>query len=253
MIQSRWLRWLLMIGALVYLVLAIGTIEVNWVRVVAGMERAQRFVAGFLQPDFTTRWRDISAGLMESLTMTFTSTVVGVLISVPIGLGAARNIAPRWVYYVCRSIIALSRALQEIIVAIFFVALFGFGAFAGFLTLTFATIGFLGKLLAEDIEDINESQAEAIRSTGSSWLQLINYAIQPQVMPRLMGLSLYRLDINFRESAVIGIVGAGGIGAALNTSLSRYEYSSAGAILLIIIGIVMLSEYASSYLRKWFK
>lgn len=253
MIQSRWLRWLLMIGALVYLVLAIGTIEVNWVRVVAGMERAQRFVAGFLQPDFTTRWRDISAGLMESLTMTFTSTVVGVLISVPIGLGAARNIAPRWVYYVCRSIIALSRALQEIIVAIFFVALFGFGAFAGFLTLTFATIGFLGKLLAEDIEDINESQAEAIRSTGSSWLQLINYAIQPQVMPRLMGLSLYRLDINFRESAVIGIVGAGGIGAALNTSLSRYEYSSAGAILLIIIGIVMLAEYASSYLRKWFK
>ncbi|PZX48077.1 phosphonate transport system permease protein [Roseinatronobacter thiooxidans] len=253
MIHSRALRIALALGAVVYLVLAIGTIEVNWARVVAGMERAQRFVAGFLQPDFTTRWRDISNGLMESLTMTFTSTVVGVAISIPIGVGAARNVAPRAVYLVCRAIIATSRALQEIIVAIFFVALFGFGAFAGFLTLTFATIGFIGKLLAEDIEDIDEAQAEAIRATGASWLQLINYAIQPQVMPRLIGLSLYRLDINFRESAVIGIVGAGGIGAALNTSLSRYEYSSAGAILLIIIAIVMMAEYSSGYLRKWVK
>ena len=253
MIQSRGWRIALTLGAIIYLVLAIGTIEVNWARVIAGMERAQRFVAGFLQPDFTTRWRDISNGLMESLTMTFTSTVVGVLISIPIGVGAARNIAPQWIYYICRSIIAISRALQEIIVAIFFVALFGFGAFAGFLTLTFATIGFIGKLLAEDIEDIDEAQAEAIRATGASWVQLINYAIQPQVMPRLIGLSLYRLDINFRESAVIGIVGAGGIGAALNTSLSRYEYSSAGAILLILIAIVMVAEYSSGYLRKWVK
>jgi phosphonate transport system permease protein len=162
-------------------------------------------------------------------------------------------VAPRWIYLVCRSIIAISRSLQEIIVAIFFVALFGFGAFAGFLTLTFATIGFIGKLLAEDIEEIDEAQAEAIRATGASWLQVINYAVQPQVMPRLIGLAAYRLDINFRESAVIGIVGAGGIGGTLNTALSRYEYDSAGAILIIIIGIVMLAEYASGHLRRWMK
>ena len=183
--------------------------------------------------------------------MTFTSTIVGIAISIPIGIGAARNLAPRPVYYVCRSIIAVSRALQEVIVAIFFVAMFGFGPFAGFLTLTFATIGFIAKLLAEDIEDIDESQAEAVRATGASWWQLINYAVQPQVMPRLIGLSLYRFDINFRESAVIGIVGAGGIGATLNTAIDRYEYDSAGAILLIIIGIVLVAEYGSSYLRKF--
>jgi phosphonate transport system permease protein len=251
MIKSPFWRYALAIGAVIYLVLAIGTVEVNWQRVILGLERGQRFVAGFLQPDFTTRWRDISQGLIESLTMTLTSTVVGVLISIPIGIGAARNLAPAWVYMICRGIIAVSRALQEIIVAIFFVALFGFGAFAGFLTLAFATIGFIGKLLAEDIEDIDESQAEAIRATGASWFQLINYAIQPQVMPRLLGLSLYRLDINFRESAVIGIVGAGGIGGTLNTSLSRYEYDSAGAILLIIIAVVMVAEYSSSHLRRW--
>lgn len=249
--KHRGWQIVLKICVLAWFVLAIGSIDANWERITAGMERGLRFVQGFLQPDFSSRWSDISTGLVESLTMTFTATIVGIAISIPIGIGAARNLAPRPVYYVCRGIIAVSRALQEIIVAIFFVAMFGFGPFAGFLTLTFATIGFIAKLLAEDIEDIDESQAEAIRATGASWWQLINYAVQPQVMPRLIGLSLYRFDINFRESAVIGIVGAGGIGATLNTAIDRYEYDSAGAILLIIIGIVLLAEYGSSYLRKF--
>ena len=134
--------------------------------------------------------------------------------------------------------------------AILFVAMFGFGPFAGVLTLSFATIGFVAKLLAEDIEDIDRSQVEAVRATGSTWLQLMNYGVQPQVAPRLVGLSMYRLDINFRESAIIGIVGAGGIGATLNTAFDRYEFDSAAAILLIIIAIVMGAEYASGYVRQ---
>jgi len=82
-------------------------------------------------------------------------------------------------------------------------------------------------------------------------LQWINYGIQPQVMPRMLGLALYRLDINFRESAVVGIVGAGGIGATLDTAFNRYEFDSAAAILLIIIGLVMLMEYSSGFIRRW--
>ncbi|MER0237187.1 phosphonate ABC transporter, permease protein PhnE [Fulvimarina sp. MAC8] len=248
---TRTTRYALYGGILVYLILASLSIDVDWQRVYIGLERGQRFVMGFLQPDFTSRWNEIVRGLTESLTMTLTSTVVGVLISVPIGIGAARNLVPAPVYYVCRSIIAVSRALQEIIIAIFLVAMFGFGPFAGFLTLSFATIGFLAKLLADDIEEIDARQAEAIRSTGASWFQLVNYAVQPQVMPRLIGLSLYRLDINFRESSVIGIVGAGGIGATLNTAIDRYEYDDAGAILLIIIGFVLIAEYGSSTIRKY--
>ena len=251
LIRNRSLRWALAAGASIYLAVAITSLEINWLRVYQGLERGWRFVHGFLVPNFVSRWDDIVIGLQESLTMTFTSTVVGILISLPIGIGAARNLAPPPVYLLCRGVIALSRSLQEIIVAIFFVAMFGFGPFAGFLTLSFATIGFLSKLLAEDIEDVDESQAEAIRATGAGWWQLVNYAIQPQVMPRLIGLSWYRLDINFRESAVIGIVGAGGIGATLNTTMDRYEYDSAGAILLLIIAIVMAAEYFSGYVRKW--
>ncbi|WP_281684292.1 phosphonate ABC transporter, permease protein PhnE [Thalassobaculum salexigens] len=250
-IKRPWLRWALYGGGLLYLVLAVASVEVNWVRVWEGLERGQRFIEGFLVPDFTSRWEDILQGMEESLTMSVTATVVGVLISIPIGIGAARNIAPLPIYAVCRAIVALSRSFQEIIVAILFVAMFGFGPFAGFLTLSFATIGFLAKLLAEDIEDIDEAQAEAVRATGAGWWQIVNYAIQPQVMPRLIGLSLYRLDINFRESAVIGIVGAGGIGATLNTAMDRYEYDSAAAILILIILIVMAAEYLSGYVRKW--
>jgi phosphonate transport system permease protein len=251
LIANPWLRWSLSLGALVYLAAALSTLDVNWERIGEGLSQGARFLEGFLVPDFTTRSRDIWRGMEESLTMTVTSTVVGCLISIPIGLGAARNIAPLPVYAVCRAIIALSRAFQEVIIAILFVAMFGFGPFAGFLTLSFATIGFMAKLLAEDIEDINEAQAEAIRATGANWWQVINYGIQPQVLPRLIGLSLYRLDINFRESAVIGIVGAGGIGATLSTAMQRYDYDTAGAILIMIILIVLAAEYASSHLRKW--
>jgi phosphonate transport system permease protein len=251
LIRNRALRWTCGAAALVYLALAIASLEVNWLRVYQGLERGWRFVHGFLLPDFVSRWSDIAVGMQESLTMTVTSTLVGILISVPIGIGAARNLAPLPVYFVCRGIIALSRSFQEIIIAILLVAMFGFGPFAGFLTLSFATIGFLSKLLAEDIEDVDERQVEAVRATGAGWWQLVNYAIQPQVMPRLIGLSCYRLDINFRESAVIGIVGAGGIGSTLNTAIDRYEYDSAGAILILIIIIVMAAEYFSGYVRKW--
>jgi phosphonate transport system permease protein len=249
LIASPWLRYAVYGGAALYLVVAFGTVDVNWTRVSEGIVRAGRLFAGFLAPDFTSRWGDIQIGLIESLTMTVTSTIVGVAISIPFGLGAARNIAPLPVYAVCRGFIAVARSLQEVLIAIFFVVLFGFGPFAGFLTLSFATIGFLAKLLAEDIEDIDPAPLEAIRSTGAGWWQVLAYAVLPQVAPRLVGLSMYRADINFRESAVVGIVGAGGIGATLNTAIDRYEFDSAAAILLVIIGIVLACEYASGFVR----
>lgn len=253
LIQSARLRWALGVGAAVYLAAAYGSVDVNWLRVWVGLDRGWAFVQGFLQPDFVSRWTDIKEGIAESLVMTVTSTVIGILISVPIGLGAARNVAPLPVYLFCRGIITVSRSFQEIIIAILFVAIFGFGPFAGVVTLSFATIGFLAKLLAEDIEASRADQLEAVRATGSNWLQLMNYAVQPQVMPRLIGLSMYRLDINFRESAVVGLVGAGGIGATLNTSFDRYEFDTTGAILIIIIAIVMATEYASGVIRARLK
>ena len=251
LISNKLLRWSLWVFAGIYLFIAMGTMDVNWERVSEGSARGGDFLGSFFPPDFNSRWDSIVDGILESLWMTVTSTVIGIILSVPVGLGAARNLSYKPVYYFCRGILAVSRTFPEVILAIFFVKLFGFGPFAGFLALSVGTIGFYGKLLAEDIEDMDPVQAEAIKATGAGWLQWLNYSVQPQVMPRMIGLGIYRLDINFRESAVVGIVGGGGIGATLLTSFDRYEFDSAAAILLIIIAFVMVMEYASSYIRRW--
>ncbi len=252
-IKSNLLRWFIWLGIGIYLAFAFGTLDINWKRVAEGIPRGANFIGGFFPPDFITNLDEILKGLNESLWMTITSTVVGIILSIPIGLGAAKNLAPLPIYLFCRGILAVSRSFQEVIIAIFMVKFFGFGPFAGFVTLVIATIGFYGKLLAEDIEDIDPNQAEAIKSTGSSWLQWINFSIQPQVMPRMIGLGLYRLDINFRESAVLGIVGAGGIGVVLNNAFDQYDYETAAAVLLIIILIVMFVEYTSGFVRNMVK
>jgi phosphonate transport system permease protein len=250
LIKNPWLRWGLGVGAIAYLLLALSSVNVNVPRIVRGLDRGGQILLGFLQPDFLSRWSDITDGMLESIVMTVVATVIGILISIPIGLGAARNMVPLPIYLVCRLLVALSRTFQEVIIAILFVVMFGFGPLAGVMTLAFTTVGFLSKLLAEAIEEIDKSQVDAIRSTGASWLQLITYGVFPQVLPRLVGLSMYRLDINLRESAVIGIVGAGGIGATLNTALQRYEYNTASAILLVIIALVMAAELISGVIRR---
>jgi len=250
-IKRPLLRWGLAVGAAIFLAISFGTLDINWGRVAAGLPRAERFVTSFFPPDFISRADDIYIGIYESLWMTVVSTVIGIGLSIPVGLGAARNLSPRPVYLVSRGILAISRTFPEIIIALFAVKLFGFGPFAGIIALSLGTIGFYGKLLAEDIEDMDQVQAEAVKSTGASWFQWLNYSVQPQVMPRMIGLAMYRFDINFRESAVVGIVGGGGIGATLLTSFDRYEYDSAAAILLVIIGIVMAVEYSSGFIRKW--
>jgi phosphonate transport system permease protein len=250
MIRNPLLRYGLLLGGVSYLYLAVSTIDVNWNRVLLGVERARIVFGGFLQPDFVSRWQPIQTGILESIAMTVVAAALGIAIAVPFAFGAARNIAPLPVYLACRAFIAVSRSFQEIVIAIFFVVMVGFGPLAGVLTLAFGTIGFMGKLLAEDIEDIEPTQLEAIRATGGSWFQQMAYGVVPQVLPRFVGLSVYRVDINFREASVIGIVGAGGIGGALNTSIARYEFGTTAAIILIIVSLVYLGEYASGVIRK---
>lgn len=255
-IKNPLLRWVIVISAALYFATAFGTMDINWQRAWEGLPRGWEFITSFFPPSLVDSngvdvTNTIINGVLESIWMAVLATIAGIILSVPIGLGAARNLSPTPVYFFCRSIIATSRTFPEIILAIFAVKLFGFGSFAGLVALSIGTIGFFAKLLAEDIETTRIPPAEAVKSTGAGWFQWINYAIQPQVMPRMIGLSVYRLDINFRESAVVGIVGGGGIGATLKTSFERYDFSISASILLVIIAIVMLLEYSSGYFRKW--
>lgn len=249
LIADARLRWGLSVAVVVYLLLAVSSLEVNWQRVLDGLERGADFARALITPDFTSRSEDILDGFLESLAMTFVSTAIGLLLAIPVAVGAARNLSPLPVYLLCRGFIAVSRSFQEIIIAILFVAMLGFGPLAGVATLAFASIGFIAKLLAEDIEAMDPRPLEAIRATGGSLAKTLHWGVMPMVLPRLVGVAMYRLDINFRESAIIGIVGAGGIGATLNTAFDRYEYDTAAAILLLIIVIVLASEYASGFIR----
>jgi phosphonate transport system permease protein len=249
MIESVSLRWALRLGIVAYLAIALWMVDIDGSRIVQGLDRAATFFSGLLAPDFTSRWPIIQRGFVDSIVMTVTSTALGILLSIPVGLGAARNLAYRPIYLFCRALLAVSRAFHELVYAVIFVALFGYGPFAGVVTLVVATIGFLGKLLAEEIEAIDDAPMEAARATGADWGQRLLYAVLPQVAPRLAGLSMYRLDINFRASAIIGLVGAGGIGAALNTAFDRRDFGDATAILILIVVAVLAMEYLSSYIR----
>ena len=250
MIESATHRWLIIGGLALYGLLALVTVDIDPARIAEGLSRASAFFAGWLRPDFVTRWTDIRAGLLESLAMTAVATAVALLLSIPLGLAAARNLVPGPVYTAARGVLAVSRSFHEILVAILFVAMFGFGPFAGVVTLVVGSVGFLGKLLAEAVEEVDPAPLEALTAAGASWESRVVFGVLPQVMPRVLGLALYRLDINFRESAVIGLVGAGGIGATLTTAFSRYEFESVSAILILIIGMVFGAEVVSGRLRQ---
>ena len=175
------------------------------------------------------------------------------LLSIPFGFAAARNISILPLYGLGRAIIIVARSLHPVVLGVLFVKAVGFGAFAGVLTLIIYTLGFVGKLLAEAVEEIKYGQIEALKSTGAGYFTVLTYAVIPQIMPRLIGLTMYQLDINLRASAVIGLVGAGGIGNTLNSAFGRYDYGTASAILLVMIGIILLFETISGKLRRFTK
>jgi phosphonate transport system permease protein len=225
------------------------SLQVDPARVSRGLGRARTVFGRAFPPDFE-RWELLLEGVVESLQMATLSTALGVLLAVPVALMAARNVAPPPVYAAGRAIVSLGRTFHEIIVAIVFVKAVGFGPFAGTLTLTWGSIGFFGKLLAEQIENIDRGQVEAIRATGAGRGAVLLYAVLPQVLPRLVGLTIYQWDVHLRQSTIIGIVGAGGIGTTLYNSFARYDYDFSLAILIVIVAIVLLGEAVSAVARE---
>lgn len=248
-IANRYLRWAVWIGSGAYLVWAFSSIPVDLDRILEGVPRAIRIFSGAVPPDFA-RWELLYSGFLESIQIALIATFVGVLASVPLAVLSARNVVPRAVYLVGRGLVIIARSFHPVIVAIIFVKAVGFGAFAGILTLIIYTVGFVSKLLAEAIEEIDWGQVEAMQASGAGYLKVLQYAVAPQVMPRGVGLALYQLDINLRASTVVGIVGAGGIGGTLMNSFGRYDYDFAFAILLTIIAVVFVTEIVSGRIRR---
>ena len=226
------------------------SLEVNPERVARGLGRLGTVLGRAFPPDFS-RGELLFSGILESIEMATLSTLFGVLLGIPVAVLAARNVVPLPVYASGRGVITLGRTFHELIVAILFVKAVGFGPLAGMLTLTINSVGFFGKLLGEQIETIDRGQIEAVRATGAGRVAILIYAVLPQVLPRVIGLTIYQWDIHLRQSTIIGIVGAGGIGATLYNAFSRYDYDFVLAILLVIAAIVLVGEAVSALARRW--
>lgn len=243
------MRYGLVVLVIVYVVWSVSSLPFDWDRISEGFTRAGRIFSGAFPPSFARSGLLID-GFLESLKISIIATAGGVVLSVPIALMAARNLAPLPIYLAGRAIIIIARSFHPVIVAIIFVKAVGFGPLAGTLTLIVYSIGFVAKMLAERIEEIDQGQVEAMRAAGANYLLTLIYGVFPQIMPRQIGLSIYQLDSNLRASAVVGIVGAGGIGSTLANAFGRYDYDFALAIIMVIVGAILISEAVSGWIRK---
>ncbi|THE63194.1 phosphonate ABC transporter, permease protein PhnE [Salinadaptatus halalkaliphilus] len=251
--RSQRLKWGVYGGATLFVLWSIVSLlsGVTLPRVLIGVQNGVLLVESMVPPDTSSaNLERVSRYMVETIAMAFVATFTGVLISVPVAVGAAENLAPKPLYYLNRGIISITRSIDELIIAIIAVKAVGVGPLAGIIAISYLTIGFFSKLFAEDIEDIDMGAKSAIEASGASRFQTFVYAVIPQVAPRFIGLTVYRWDINIRSSTIIGIVGAGGIGTLLMRSFDRYEYDFAGTILVAIIVVVLAGELFSAYVRR---
>lgn len=190
--------------------------------------------------------------VVETIQMAYLGALFGILFTVPLGWFASYNMTPsrKFVYPVARLVTMGCRAVHEMIFAIIFVAILGFGMLAGVLALTFFSIGFAGKLFAEEIEAIDMGPVEAMRSTGANLFQVMVFGVFPQVRVALTGIAIYTWDVAFRAATVVGFFGAGGMGWYLKRNVLQVETERVAAILLSIIVLVGISEIISAWARN---
>jgi phosphonate transport system permease protein len=245
------LAWLVLAAYVLY---AASILDVTWERFLIGLDQGLRFVGRMFPPDTSAdKMQLMLRGLYESLEIAIIASTLGILLSLPIGLLAARNLMPPWLTWPMRLFIALCRSFHQVIVAIIFVKAVGFGALAGILALTVASIGFVAKLFAEAIEEISLKQVEAIRATGASFMNVVVYGVMPQVLTRFVGFATYQVDSNLRNSTMVGIVGAGGIGGTMFAAFQKFDYDFLLTILLAIIAMIMVSEALQNAVKKLFQ
>jgi len=204
-----------------------------------------------IPPDFSSLGSDLLDAAVQTVAIGVVATAIGIVLSIPIGVLAARNATPHPVVYWCaRSWILLVRAVPELIVAVVFVAALGLGPVAGTCALAIGSVGFLGKLVADAIEEIDPGPLEAVASVGGGWWNRTLSAVVPQSIPSMVGSSLYLLDVNIRTSTILGIVGAGGIGFLLFESIRTLNFDVVGAIVLVIFVVVYIVERISGWIRS---
>ncbi|MCG8508835.1 MAG: phosphonate ABC transporter, permease protein PhnE [Rhodospirillales bacterium] len=244
-----WGGWLLTAMIFVYCWQLISD-KTTWFFVLDAPAQAMDLAERMVPPDWYyihTLWVPV----WDTINIATLGTLIALVLAVPTAFCAARNTTPSvaLVRPIALFIIVSSRSINSLIWALILVAIVGPGVFAGVIAIGLRSIGFCAKLLYEAIEEIDENQVEAITATGATGAQRLTFGIVPQILPAFAGISVFRWDINIRESTVLGLVGAGGIGLQLNASIMNLQWSRVTVILLVIIATVILSEWVSAKVR----
>ena len=208
-------------------------------------------LASRMFPPNTSNLTVIAKGMVETLHIAVIATAAAVFMAFPVALISAKNITPHPIFYwIGRFIIVATRSIDTLIWALLFVAILGPGPVTGIIAVAFRSIGFLGKLVSEAIEEIDWGPVEAVQAAGAGYFKVLIYAVVPQIFPAFLAITVLRWEINIRESTVLGLVGAGGIGFLLQTAIDIFAWRTVSTILIAIIIIVVIGETVSAHVRK---
>ena len=237
-------------GIAVLLIYSIGDVDLgNLSLLVTNAENTRNFAVDLLRPDFTN-WRQFVGQMWLTIQIALWGTFLAVFLAVPLGLAAARNIAPVWVVTPVRWIMNLLRSIPDLVMALLFIVAVGLGPLAGVLAITLNTAGVLAKLFSEAVESIDKGPVEGVRATGGSGLHEIVWGVIPQVAPLWTSFALYRFESNSRSATVLGLIGAGGIGQVLFDSMNAFDFRAVSAIVIIVVVAVTLIDMLSQAMRK---
>jgi phosphonate transport system permease protein len=242
---SRWAAWAVILGAIAWS--SVET-ELSLPRMIEGLPFMWDFLRRMVPPDLSVLGNALR-GAMETIQIAVVGTAVAAVLALPMGFAAARNAAPPWLYHCARGPPHAHRAADTPVYALFYVAADGPGPFTVEHALLIYTATVLAKLYSEAIEAIEPGPVEAVRATGATTLQVLRWGVLPQLVPQFLSFTLYRFETNIRAAAVLGFVGAGGIGFYIQTYLRLLNYPAAATVLLVLIGLVMIVDFASSRLR----
>lgn len=214
-----------------------------------GLPWVADLVSRMLPPNWEVLDR-LSKPVLETVQIALWGTLLAVVMAIPLCFLAARNLSPHaLVFHGMRQVLNALRGINEIIFALVFVAAVGLGPFAGVLALAIHGAGMLGKFFAEAIEEIEPGPVDAVRSTGASAVQVVVFAVLPQVIPSWIASTLYRFEVNLRAATVLGMIGAGGIGFELVSAMKLFQYQDMATSVVVILAMVMSADYVSSRLR----
>lgn len=242
--------YLILAGLVVWSVQVTIIDDTDWERIGSlanVLESANRFIG----IDYSL-FKDLIGPTIETFMIACLGTLLGVIICIPAAWFGAKNITPfkPITYPLARLMMTISRSIHEIVWALFFVAVVGLGALPGIFALAIRSVGFIAKMSAEAIEDIDPGPVEAIRSVGGNNLQVLIYAIMPQIWPQVIGVIIFEWEINIRRSAILGLVGAGGLGLVFFRQMNTFNYYGVMTVIIAVLGLILIGEVLSHRIRR---